>query len=108
MKQETTKVIFRKWPKKEGGGIIAIFPEEIGDMSPYTCKMYEHVDQHGSGDPQLVIQGTTLATPVEYADLEEELESMEYTLQVIKKNRYSFLKCREETIKCLERWILPS
>lgn len=96
---ETTKVIFRKWPKKEGGDIIAIFPEDIGNMSPYTCMMYEHVGQHGGGDPQLVIRNTAPAKPPEYANLKEELEGMGYSLQVIQKNQYTFLETRKKLLK---------
>src|SRR3990167_7742944 len=65
----TTPVIFRKWPKSEGGDIIAIFPTEPGTNDPYTSSSYEHIGQHGSADPVGLVQRTKPATSAEYADL---------------------------------------
>lgn len=96
---EKTKVIFRKWPESEGGDVIAIFPEEVGDASPYTCSMYEHVGQHGSGDPSGVIQRTKLAKPSEYADLKRELGRIGYKLEVIARTSSSMLEVRRKKLR---------
>lgn len=81
-----TLVLFRKWPKKNGGDVDAYFPmERNGDG---TCTCYAHVGQHGSADLAGCIQRTRPATPAEYADLKRELESppYEYRLRVIKRS----------------------
>lgn len=84
MEQDTykTKVVFRKFPD---GDIIAMFYE---DQRPskygLVCMSYMEVGQHGEASLDLV-QSTELATPEEYADLKEELESIGYNLDVRKK-----------------------
>lgn len=77
-----TKVIFRKW---KDGQIIAIFPEELGDYSPYTCSSYMSIGQHSACDP-LIIQTTKSAKKNEYQDLFDELTKIGYDLQVIKRS----------------------
>ena len=95
----TTPVIFRKWPKSEGGDIIAIFPTETGTLDPYTSSSYEHVGQHGSADPVGLIQRTTPAKPSEYADLLAELESVGYDdLKVVQRLRPEYLAMRRATL----------
>ena len=77
-----TPVIFRKWPDKEGGEIIALFPYELevdGNVSSY-----EHTGQHGTASPE-VIRRTKAATPAQYADLKRELEGIGYRLKIIKR-----------------------
>jgi hypothetical protein len=82
---EKTIVIFRKWRKKNGGDVIALFPEIYADTTGYFCTSYEHVGQHGDADYSHVINHTTPATPAEYAELESELTSIGYNLQIQKK-----------------------
>lgn len=87
-----TPVIFRKWPKSEGEGIIALFPTELGTNDPYTSSSYEAVGQHGSADPAGLIQRTKAAKPDEYADLLVELQSIGYDdLKVYQKLQPDFL-----------------
>ncbi len=94
-----TPVIFRKWSKSEGGGIIALFPTELGTDDPYTSNSYEHVGQHGSADPVGLIQRTTAAKPAEYADLLAELESIGYDdLKIYQKLQSSFLEERRKKL----------
>jgi hypothetical protein len=62
-------VVFRVWPKKEGGGVIALFPT-LGES-------YEHMGGHGSYDPGIVNR-TKAAKPEEYASLRRELEGGPY------------------------------
>src|SRR5262245_40222871 len=80
---DITPVIFRKFPE---GDIIALFPAEPGDMSPYTCASFQHVGQHGAASVELV-RDTKAAKPAEYADLKRELESApyRYRLKVYKR-----------------------
>ena len=94
-----TPVIFRKWPKSEGGDVIALFPTLVGTMDPYTCESYEHVGQHGSADPQGVMQATKPAKPAEYADLMAELKSIGYDdLVVYQKLQYRWIDERRKTL----------
>ena len=71
---EKTKVIFRIFPKKEGGEVIAIFPRNCGTNDPATCSSYMHVGQHSSCNPH-ALNSLRLATRAEYADLKRELEN---------------------------------
>jgi hypothetical protein len=80
---EKTQVIFRKWPKKEGGGIIALFPKiEHSHNLCRLCESYEHIGQHGGTDYHHVIRQTKPAKEAEYASLQKELESIGYTLDI--------------------------
>ncbi len=97
MDKEKTKVIFRFWKKSQD--VIAIFPEHIGDMDPYTCQSYEHTGQHGACNPQMIIDNSRLAKPNEYADLKAELKSCGYNLKIIKRYRYESFKEREKELK---------
>ena len=74
MKTETP-IIFRKWKDAD---VIAIFPTILGTMDAYTCQMYEHVGQHGAGDPIGVIGKTSPAKPREYSALLKELHQRGY------------------------------
>ncbi len=76
--RELTPVIFRVWPKSEGGGVIALFPTLPGTSDPHTCESFEHVGQHGSAACHGVINRTRPAKPAEYAALKRELESAPY------------------------------
>jgi len=91
---EKTKVIFRRFTN---GNIIALFPEELGTNNPATCSSYMHVGQHGACDP-FIVYNTALATPGEYAELKEELESIGYDLDIIKRVRFSHRITRESKL----------
>lgn len=77
---DKTPVIFRKWPKSEGGGVIALFPTIPADWAGRYCQSYEHVGQHGGADYHGVVRQTTPAKPDEYADLASELTGIGYDL----------------------------
>lgn len=101
----STPVIFRKWPESEGGGIIALFPTEVGDQDPANCMSYEHIGQHGSAWPEGVMKRTTYATPAEYADLKRELEDVGYEdIQVVTKLSPTYLA---ERMKTLHQYLNP-
>ena len=83
--QETTIVIFRKWPSRNGGDVIALFPYEKSDFEGRYCMSYERIGQHGGADFHGVVNVTKLATPAEYADLKAELERIGYKLIMRKR-----------------------
>lgn len=89
MKEEITRVIFRKWPENEGaraGRIIALFPEiPAGDNPGHECQSYEQ-GQHRAAVYDLYIRMTRPAAPGEYADLKQELEKIGYHLEVVKRS----------------------
>ncbi|MCP3681640.1 MAG: hypothetical protein GY861_03025 [bacterium] len=91
-----TKVIFRKFKE---GDVIALFPEIAGNMCKWTCQSYMHIGQHGAASLD-IIASTKPATPTEYHDLATELIlHCGYNLQVIKRNRYSFMEARLQQIR---------
>ena len=99
----TTPVIFRKWPASEGGEVIALFPTELGDTSPFTSSSYQTTGQHGSADPVGVIQRTKRATPAEYAPLLRELEGIGYDdLKVVQRLQGSYLGIRRQALADLD------
>jgi hypothetical protein len=79
------RVIFRVWPDTEVyyGKVIALLPDI--EATPGMCMMYEHVGQHGEGDPRHVVSKTRLATPEEYAPLLKELRDIGYNLRIVKR-----------------------
>lgn len=82
-----TKVIFRKF---SDGSIIALFPE-LTDNKKYTVLSYMQVGQHSDVDYQNVISQTKLATENEYKALKEELMSIGYELNIVKKSKLKWL-----------------
>lgn len=80
-------VIFRRWGKMNGGGVIALFPTIAADDRGWLCQSYEHVGQHGGANYYNVIDGTKPASldekDVKY--LKEELEGRGYNLIVRKR-----------------------
>jgi excisionase family DNA binding protein len=95
-----TKVVFRKW-HGEGGGILALFPEIPADIHGHHCQSYQHVGQHGGADYSLCIGKTTAATPGEYADLKEELESIGYRLEVVNRITPAMIEARRQAAKAV-------
>lgn len=92
MKKDTqkTKVVFRIWPKSQGGEVIAIFPRDPGTNDPATCSSYVHFGQHGNCNPTALARTLRLATPAEYAHLKRELENYgppeaHYVLEIAKR-----------------------
>lgn len=77
------RVIFRKWNRRHGDGIIATLPDVESNLG-YLI-MYEHIGQHGEGDYWRLLNETTLAKPDEYADLLKELTDIGYELRIMKR-----------------------
>lgn len=92
--QETTVVIFRRWPKREGGEVFALFPYDIATLHGHVSS-YEHIGQHASADLQLCINATTPASLIEEDThaLHEELERIGYKLEI--KQRVNYDRYRE-------------
>lgn len=80
-----TKVIFRKWPAKEDGDVIALFPAIAASVGkPWECSSYQHIGQHGAASVD-IMRSTVAATQKESADLKAELQSIGYYLQEVRK-----------------------
>lgn len=77
------KVVFRPW--RDGGGVIALFPELPADANGYFCDSYEHVGQHGGADYHGVVRYTNPATPEESAALAAELQRIGYRLVPVRR-----------------------
>lgn len=85
MKQETIKVIFRKFVDSTTDQIIAIFPELAGDQDwEGTCLSYQHIGQHGAANTDLS-EYTVPCREEEYEDLKKELENIGYSLKIVKQ-----------------------
>lgn len=85
MKIEKTKVIFRIFPKREGGDVIAILPQMVGTNDPHTCMSYQIVGEHGSCDLNGLALALRLATPGEYKDTATALKRRGYKLDIRKR-----------------------
>ena len=94
-------VIFRKW---KDGSILALFPHSI-DTYEGNVSSYEHVGQHSSADYGHCIYNTKLAKEHEYKPLKQELESIGYDLNVIKRQNYDkFLIGLNETRQVFNKY----
>lgn len=77
------RVVFRRW--RDGGGVIALFPELPADIHGIYCDSYEHVGQHGGADYLGVVRHTAPATPEESAALAAELTRIGYRLVPVRR-----------------------
>jgi hypothetical protein len=96
IKEERTKVIFRKFPN---GEIIALFPELPGTNDVSTCLNYMHIGQHGSG--KATLDGTKKANWLEHGDLYIELTRLGYHLKTVSRFSYQMDQktyCSYETL----------
>ena len=78
-KENKTRVIFRMF---RDGEVIALFPHEDGGNG--YIMSYMHIGQHGAASP-LIVNDTTQATPEQYKELFEELQSIGYSLEIGKR-----------------------
>jgi hypothetical protein len=81
-REPVTPVVFRRWPKSEGGGIIALFPGQKENNG--LIDSYEHNGGHASASPELVYR-TKKVTKEEYEPLKRELERIGYNLKVMSR-----------------------
>ena len=98
MKNNATRVIFRRWPKAQGGDVIAHFPALAGTCNPATCQSYHHAGQHGTAQISL---GRTLklASPAEYAELAAELRRIGYRLKIVRRATAADRRNRERQLE---------
>lgn len=80
---DTTDVVFRMYPRSQGGDCLALFPRL--SMPSGLCMSYQSVGQHANADYNLCVRSTRPAKPHEYAELKRELESVGYRLRVVKR-----------------------
>ena len=77
--EHETIVVFRCDPD---GGVFALLPEDPADEYGRLCTSYEHIGQHGAANYRSCIERSRPATPVEYADLLEEMTRIGYRVTV--------------------------
>ena len=76
-------VVFRRW--KNGGDVIALFPELPADVHGRYCDAYEHIGQHGGADYHGVIRKTKPCSLDAAADLADELRTIGYRLRPVRR-----------------------
>lgn len=98
---DPTIVLFRRWPKKEGGTVLALFPYQPGSTADgSTCGSYERVGQHASADLYGCIRATTPAreTDADVQALKRELESPPYEYRLLVRRRAPTRNQRREAM----------
>ena len=96
-----TDVTFRKW---KDDSILALFPHCV-DTFEGGVSSYEHIGQHSTADYGHCIHNTTLAKEHEYKPQKDELESIGYNLNVIKRQNYDrFLMSLNEIRKTFSKY----
>lgn len=85
MKETITKVIFRRWPKKEGNDVIALFP--YLEEGRGCCLSYQRVGQHASASYFGCMRVTkpTRKNDKDVRNLFREITQRGYNLKVIKR-----------------------
>jgi len=84
-----TDIIFRVDNNRNfiGSPVFALFPHEVSTLNGLV-NCYQHVGQHSSAEYRHCIANSKPATPEEYKDLKEEMESIGYDINVVKKQNY--------------------
>lgn len=94
-----TDVIFRV--EKSGdfkGTVFALLPHEAYNHQG-SVSSYEHVGQHGKADYNHCIRKSRPATTEESEGLKQEMESIGYDLNVIKRRNYNkYLESLQEIL----------
>jgi len=92
-----TVVVFRKF--KNNGAVIALFTEEPATLNPLECSSYMRVGQHGAANPFELACMTVIAKEKEYKNLEKELITIGYDLDIRKRITASMLAERNKKIE---------
>ena len=66
------------------GELIALFPHTIENFLGHVM-IYAHFGQHSAADYKTCVKHSRPALPNEYENLKKELESIGYTLNIIKR-----------------------
>ena len=89
-------VVFRYWRDD----ILALFPYITVDPIAETSMSYKHIGQHGAANYEGMLKDSRPATAEEYADLQSELESMDYLLAIVEDiDRAQALEARQRQLK---------
>ncbi|MEO2087968.1 MAG: hypothetical protein ABGY75_00515, partial [Gemmataceae bacterium] len=88
------RVVFRRW--RDGGGVIALFPERPADAHGHYCDSYMCVGQHGGSDYHGVVRHTAPATPEESAALAAELTRIGYRFVPVRRASARLHELRRE------------
>jgi len=93
-------IVFRVDTSKDfKGTVFALFPHEVADHKGHV-NSYQHIGQHSGADYRGCIATSKLATPMQYADLIAEMESLGYDINIVKKQNYAkYLKSYHEVRK---------
>lgn len=91
------RVVFRRW--KDGGEVIALFPELPADAHGYFCDTYMQVGQHGGADYYGVIRESFPVRPSESAILARELRRIGYRLKPIRRASWQHHEQRREAAR---------
>lgn len=92
-------VILRRWKGKDGGDLIALFPEVPADTYGRAVMSYVHVGQHGAADYNHVIAETkpVLWWDQEVLDFLDELKRIGYEPDVRQRRTDAMRRaCHEE------------
>jgi hypothetical protein len=68
-------------------GVFALFPHNVEDSKGHVLS-YTHVGQHSVADYDYCIRISKPATEEQYKQLEKELTSIGYELNIIKRRNY--------------------
>ena len=71
---KTTKAIIRKF--KDGGGIIALFPNESAALQDDSIMSYQYIGQHGAADMGICESITEPASIDEIRNMIDHLENI--------------------------------
>jgi hypothetical protein len=85
--------MFRRYPKREGGDIIAIFPDDIATLDGCVT-VFLHIGGHGAGHYHHIMANTKPAKLGEYGPLKAELEGPHYNYNLLVVKRVSTKKER--------------
>jgi hypothetical protein len=77
-----TKVLFRTF--RDGGDVVALFPERPADNQLGHCLSYQAIGQHGAASVDLSFC-TRPSTAEEIAPLKAELERIGYNVQTVQR-----------------------
>lgn len=94
-----TAVIFRRFRSRDGGQVIALFPELPGTNDLATCESYMHIGQHGAASVWL--SGSTKPAKRIEADVHAlwlELERIGYKLREVRCFTITHRSQRHKTI----------
>lgn len=77
-----TEVVFRK---ERDNQVVALFPYEVENKPKGLISCYAHLGQHSTADYRGVVNESKPANELEYKSLYNELISIGYKLNVVKK-----------------------